>query len=71
MHSIFYDATVSDDVRRGNLFQGRPYVYSPRPISIELSNLAGDMAREAFAPHDPCEAQPHLPVDQFAKSWLI
>jgi len=40
MHSIFYDATVSDDVRRGNLFQGRPYVYSPRPISIELSKLS-------------------------------
>ena len=47
MHSIFCDAAVSDDVRRGNLFHGQLHVYSPRPISIELCNLAGDMAREA------------------------
>ena len=67
MHSIFYDAAVSDEVRRGNLFQGQLYVYSPRPISIELCNLASDMAKEAFAPHQPREAQHHLPVDQFAK----
>ena len=67
MHSIFYDAAVSDEVRRRNLFQGQLYVYSPRPISIELCNLASDMAKEAFAPCEPCEAQHHLPVDQFAK----
>jgi hypothetical protein len=67
MHSIFYDAAVSDDVRRGNLFQGQLYVYSPRPISIELCNLASDMTKEVFAPHEPREAQHHLPVGQFAK----
>ena len=63
MHSIFYDAAVSDEVRRRNLFQGELYVYSPRPISIELCNLASDIAKEAFAPCEPCEAQHHLPVD--------
>ncbi len=68
MHSIFYDAAVPDEVRRGNLFQGQLYVYSPRPISIELCNLANDLAREAFAPHEPCEAQHHLPVGQFART---
>ena len=57
MHSIFYDAAVSDDVRRDNLFQGQLYVYSPRPISIELCNLASDMAEEAFAPYHPREAR--------------
>lgn len=67
MHSIFYDAAVSDDVRRDILFQGQLYIYSPRPISIELFNLASEMAKEAFAPHHPREAQHHLPVDQFAK----
>jgi hypothetical protein len=67
MHSIFYDAAVSDELRRGDLFKGQLYVYSPRPTSIELCNLAGDMARQAFAPHQPSEAQHHLPVDQFAK----
>jgi hypothetical protein len=51
MHSIFYDVAVSDEVRSGNLFQGQLYVYSPRPTSIELCNLASGMAREAFAPH--------------------
>ena len=67
MHSIFYDAVVSDEVRRSNLFQGQLYVYSPRPISIELCKLASDMAKDAFAPHHPREAQHHLPVDQFSK----
>src|SRR5215471_14329105 len=67
MHSIFHDAAVSDQVRRSNLFQGQLYVYSRRPTSIELCKLAGDMAKEAFAPHQPCEAQHHLPVDQFPK----
>jgi hypothetical protein len=67
MHSIFHDAAVSDELRRGNLFQGQLYVYSPRPISTELCNLASGMAKEAFAPCEPCEAQHHLPVDQFAK----
>ena len=67
MHSIFYDAAVSDEVRRSNLFQGQLYVYSPRPISLELCKLANEMAEEAFAPHHPRDAQHHLPVDQFAK----
>ena len=71
MHSVFYDAAVPDEVRRGNLFQGQLYVYSPRPISIELCNLANELAREAFAPHEPCEAQHHLPVDQFARTLLL
>jgi hypothetical protein len=67
MHSIFYDATVSDEVRRSNLFRGQLYAYSPRPISLELCNLANEMAKEVFAPHHPREAQHHLPVDQFAR----
>jgi hypothetical protein len=67
MHSIFYDAAVSDDIRRRDLFRGQLYVYSPRPTSLELCKLANEMAEKAFAPHHPREAQHHMPVDRFAK----
>lgn len=67
MHSIFYDAAAPDNVRREHLFHGQLYVYSPRSSAIELCNLAGDMARKAFAPYEPSEAQHHLPVDEFSK----
>ena len=67
MNSIFYDAAVTDEIRRENLFHGQLYVYSPRPSSIELCRLAAEMAREAFTPYEPSEAQHHLPVERFVE----
>jgi len=66
MNSIFYDAKVSDEERREGLYDGQLYVYSPRPASIELCALARELAKAAFAPHDPILAQFHIPVEEFA-----
>ena len=71
MNSIFYDAAVTDEIHRENLFHGQLYVYSPRPSSIELCRLAGDMAKEAFTSYEPPEAQHYLLVERFAEILLI
>lgn len=66
MNSIFYDAKVSDQERRAGLYNGQLYVYSPRPSALELCDLARELAKAAFAPYDPVEAQFHFPVERFA-----
>lgn len=66
MNSIFLDTTASDEIRRQRLYEGQLFVYGPRPSSLALCNFAREMAEEAFRPHDPREAQHHLPVERFA-----
>jgi hypothetical protein len=66
MNSIFFDANVSDDMRRQRLYEGQLFVYGPRPSSLALCAFAHEMAEEAFRPLDPRQAQHHLPVERFA-----
>jgi hypothetical protein len=66
MNSVFVDSDVSDDERRGLLYQGQLFVYSPTQSSSALCEFAWKLCREAFAPYDPREAQFELPVNQYS-----
>jgi hypothetical protein len=66
MNTVFFDATVSDELRRKHLYGGQLFVYSPKAISVALCQFASEMAAEAFAPLDPRQAQHHLSVERFA-----
>jgi hypothetical protein len=65
MNTVFFDAAVTDDVRRRQLFNGQLFVYAPRPSSSALCEFGREMAEEAFAPLDPREAQDALEVEQY------
>lgn len=66
MNSIFFDAKVSDEVRRQHLYNGQIFVYSACPSAIAMSKFAREMIEEAFAPLDPRKAQYSLPVEEYA-----
>lgn len=66
MNSVFFDAKVTDDQRRAQLYEGQLHVYSAPSAALELSDFARGMCEEAFAPYDPREAQHHLSVEKFA-----
>jgi hypothetical protein len=55
MHTVYFDAQFDDETRRRE----------PRPAALALCQLAQKLSREAFAPHDPRDAQHHMPVEQF------
>jgi hypothetical protein len=57
---------MSDDQRRPALYRGDLFVFSPRPSAMALVELARAALEEAFAPHDPREAQYHFAVDDYA-----
>ncbi|HET6323481.1 MAG TPA: phytanoyl-CoA dioxygenase family protein [Planctomycetaceae bacterium] len=67
MSAILFDAALTDEGRRQQLYHGALLVYSPTPSSLELCKFARDLAREAFAPHDPEEAQFALPVEKYVE----
>ena len=66
MHSIYVDAEFGDDERRQKLYDGDLFVYSPRPSTLALTEFAGEMARQAFAPLDPETAQYEMAVEDYA-----
>ena len=66
MNTIYFDNHVSDDFRRGHLFDGQLFVYSPTPGSRKLVQLARELISEAFGSLDPLEAQHHMPVEKYA-----
>lgn len=53
MSAVHYDIPCDDDSRREALYRGDIFVYSPRPATLKLIELARGMIEEAFAPHDP------------------
>jgi hypothetical protein len=65
MTVVHFDAKVDDNARRESLYSGEVFVYSPTPNSQELCALAREVAEEAFAPHDPRDAQHKIPVEKF------
>ena len=46
MNTIFFDSTVSDDIRRQQLYHGQLFVFSPSASSAALSSFAGEMIQE-------------------------
>jgi hypothetical protein len=66
MNTIYFDAAMTDDDRRQQLYDGQLMVYSATPNSLKLVELARHLIREAFGDLDPETAQYHLPVEQYA-----
>ncbi|TWU20869.1 phytanoyl-CoA dioxygenase family protein [Bythopirellula polymerisocia] len=67
MTTLYFDSKHPEPRRRANIFKGDIYVFSPRPSTRKLIDFAHQLAVEAFAPHDPCEAQHHMPPEKFAE----
>ncbi len=65
MSTVIFDSNINDDRRRRDLYAGQIYAYSPTSATTALCQLARDMCEEAFAPHDPEDAQYHLSVEQY------
>lgn len=66
-NTIYYDAGISDELRRMRLFDGQLFVYSPRPSIVALANFARTMIEDAFGERDPRTAQNEMEVEQFAE----
>lgn len=65
MNSVFFDSTMNEAERRRRLYEGQLFVFSPRPSSLALCELAREMTEAAFKPLDPRDAQHKLPVEQY------
>ncbi len=66
MCTIYFDSPHSASIRRENIFRGDIYVFSPRPSTRAFVDFTRQSASEAFAPYDPCDAQHHMPAEEFA-----
>ena len=63
--TVYLDARMSDAERRRRLYSGDVFVYSPRPGTTALTELARTLIEDAFSPLDPLQAQHSIPVSQF------
>jgi hypothetical protein len=68
MNTVFFDAKMTDEERRRQLYRGQLMVFSPNKSSLALCQVAHELAQEAFTPHDPREAQYHLPVEKYVET---
>jgi hypothetical protein len=67
VNAVFFDAQVTDDVRRAGLYSGQLFVYSPTPAATALVEFAQAMIRQAFGDLDPATAQHQMPVERYAQ----
>ncbi len=65
MHTIFFDSSVNDEIRRERIYDGQLFLFSPRPSMLALCEHAREMIEAAFAPLDPTMAQHELSVEEF------
>ncbi len=66
MSTVYFDATISDELRRRQLYCGQLFVYSPRPSSLAFCDFARGMIEEAFGGIEPRSAQDHMAVEKYA-----
>jgi len=66
MNTVYFDAAITDDERRRQLFDGQLHVYSATTGSRGLVEHATRMIREAFGDLDPELGQYHMPAEQYA-----
>jgi hypothetical protein len=66
MNAIFFDPEMDDATRRQALYDGQLIVYSPRPSSLALCEIARTMSEQAFGARDPRHAQHAMPVEEYA-----
>jgi hypothetical protein len=67
MNTVFMDSSMSDELRREQLYNGQLFAYSNRASIRALCDFAGEMVREAFHPLDPLTAQFQMPVEKFVE----
>jgi hypothetical protein len=67
MNTVYLDSSLNDDARRQKLYNGQIFIFSPRPSTMKLVNLARGMIEEAFGKIDPREAQYHMPVEKYVE----
>jgi hypothetical protein len=65
MNSVFFDSPMDEERRRERLYEGQIFVFSPRPSTRALCELAREMTEAAFRPLDPRDAQHALPVEEY------
>ena len=65
LDTVFFDSLFSDSIRRGQLYNGRLFVFSARPSTIALCDFARSMIEAAFDGKDPRNAQYSMPVEEF------
>jgi hypothetical protein len=65
-NTLYYDASISDDLRRTRLFEGQLFVYSVRPSVVSFANFAKSMVEDAFGGRDPRTAQYDMQVEDYA-----
>ncbi len=61
------DSKKTDDQRRAVLFQGRFFVYSPKPSSAAVCGFARALIEKAFPVKEPQKAQFDMPVEKFVE----
>ncbi len=66
-NSIYFNASMPDDVRRQKIYEGQLFVYSPSPSSLAFCEFARKLAEEALAPHEPRQAQHSIDVNRYAE----
>jgi len=66
MNTVYFNAAISDNERRHQLFDGQLHVYSSTPGSTALIEHATRMIRDAFGDLDPELAQYHMAPEQYA-----
>lgn len=65
MHTVYFDSPADDAVRRQRLYSGQLFVFSSRPSTLALRQLAHEMIEAAFAPLDPKTAQYEMSVEEY------
>jgi hypothetical protein len=65
-HTVYFDAALTDDARRQELYGGQLFVYSRRAPVERLAAFARGLIEEAFGALDPQLAQYQLPVERYA-----
>lgn len=65
-NAIYYDADISDDLRRNLLFEGQLFVYSRRPSILAFVDFARSMIVDSFRGLDPRTAQNEMDVEEYA-----
>jgi hypothetical protein len=67
MNTAYVDAPVTDAIRRGALYDGQIFLFSPRSSSLALVEHARGMIEAAFGDVDPRLAQYEMPVERYVE----
>ena len=64
-NTVFFDCPDSDEKRRGHLYDGQLFVFSPKPSTTALCAHAAAMIEDAFEGRDPRTAQYDMAVEDY------